>query len=214
MSESASSEEDTKGRRLQMVLEQCEELFFTYGFKRVSMDEVVHRVGMSKKTLYQLVPNKTALIEAFVERMLAQRLREIEEVLNANHDVLSATAKLLSLLQGQTWKISAAMTMDLQRHWPHLHDRIEVTRRTSIRSYIEQLAAKDENYLRPELHRGVLMHMIEAMIMQTVTPKLLVDLNLSVHEAIHTVLEAMLGGILNEDGRRRLERAREDPASQ
>lgn len=211
MSESAPNEEDTKASRLQMVLEQCDDLFFTYGFKRVSMDEVVHRLGMSKKTLYQLIPNKDALIEAFVERMLKVRRESVTTVLEADPDVLSATAKLLQLFQSQTWRVSAAMTMDLQRHWPHLFERIEQARRQSIHRYIERLAS-DGNVLRSELHRGVLTHMIEAMAMQVVTPQLLMELNLSVSQAMQTVLEVMLGGMLNDNGRRRLARARKGPA--
>lgn len=212
MSESAPSEEDIKAKRLQAVLEQCDDLFFTYGFKRVSMDEVVHRLGMSKKTLYQLIPNKDALIEAFVERTLKIRHETMARVLEAEPDLITGTAKMLELFQSQTWRVSAAMTMDLQRHWPHLFERIEQARRQGIRRYIERLAGKNANYLRDDLHRDVLTHMIEAMVMQVVTPQLLVDLNLSVSQAMRTVLEVMLGGMLNDKGRRRLARARKSPA--
>lgn len=39
-----------KAARIERVLEQCEDLLFTYRFKRVSTDEIVQQLGMSKKT--------------------------------------------------------------------------------------------------------------------------------------------------------------------
>ncbi len=144
--------------------------------------------------------------------MLKIRHETMARILEAEPIVITGTAKMLELFQSQTWRVSAAMTMDLQRHWPHLFERIEQARRQGIRRYIERLAAKDANYLRSELHQGVLIPMIEAMVMQVVTPELLMELNLSVSQAMQTVLEVMLGGMLNDNGRRRLARARKSPA--
>jgi len=40
------------------------ELFITYGFKSVTMDDIANKLGISKKTIYQHFENKTKLVEA------------------------------------------------------------------------------------------------------------------------------------------------------
>jgi len=44
------------------ILEKAEDLFLRYGLKSVTMDDIARKLGMSKKTLYQYVENKTDLV--------------------------------------------------------------------------------------------------------------------------------------------------------
>ncbi len=44
-------------------MEVAEHLFMRYGLKSVSMDDIAVKMGVSKKTLYQLVASKEVLIE-------------------------------------------------------------------------------------------------------------------------------------------------------
>ncbi|MCO4821482.1 MAG: TetR/AcrR family transcriptional regulator [Flavobacteriaceae bacterium] len=45
------------------------ELFLSYGFKSVTMDEIANSIGISKKTIYQHFENKTKLVEATTLKM-------------------------------------------------------------------------------------------------------------------------------------------------
>ncbi len=44
------------------IIRKAREMFFRYGFKDVTMDEIARGVGISKKTLYQHFPAKEALL--------------------------------------------------------------------------------------------------------------------------------------------------------
>lgn len=46
------------------ILIHASELFLTYGFKSVTMDDIAGNLGISKKTIYQHFDNKTKLVEA------------------------------------------------------------------------------------------------------------------------------------------------------
>lgn len=208
MSPAKPLEPDERAARIERVLEQCEDLFFTYGFKRVSVDEIVKQLGMSKKTLYQLIPTKDALIEAFVARMLQRRHQLLKAAADKNNDILTATATILGHIRSDRVRISAAMAMDLERHWPELFARIEEDRQEDIRGFIERLSDNERGYLRAGLHPAVLVHVIETMVMRVLTPKMLGELNVSMAQAIGTVMGVLLEGILSDKGRRRLSAAR------
>ena len=46
------------------ILHNAADLFLTYGFKSVTMDDISNHMGISKKTIYQHFSNKTTLVEA------------------------------------------------------------------------------------------------------------------------------------------------------
>jgi AcrR family transcriptional regulator len=54
----------------EVVLHKAKELFFTYGLKSVSMDDLAKQAGVSKKTIYQAVADKQELVSKVVDELL------------------------------------------------------------------------------------------------------------------------------------------------
>jgi AcrR family transcriptional regulator len=46
------------------IIHKSADLFLSYGFKSVTMDDIANALGISKKTIYQHFDNKTKLVEA------------------------------------------------------------------------------------------------------------------------------------------------------
>ena len=46
------------------ILLKATDMFLSYGFKSVTMDDIANTLGISKKTIYQHFENKTKLVEA------------------------------------------------------------------------------------------------------------------------------------------------------
>jgi TetR/AcrR family transcriptional regulator, cholesterol catabolism regulator len=49
------------------ILERVRELFYKYGVRSVSVDDICRDLGVSKKKLYQFVTSKTALVAKLLE---------------------------------------------------------------------------------------------------------------------------------------------------
>jgi AcrR family transcriptional regulator len=49
------------------ILERVRELFFKYGVRSVSIDDICRDLGFSKKKLYQHVASKNELVEKLLE---------------------------------------------------------------------------------------------------------------------------------------------------
>ena len=52
--------------RRQLLLDAAESVFVELGYSSASMDDIAHRAGMSKKTLYRLFETKEALFAAVI----------------------------------------------------------------------------------------------------------------------------------------------------
>lgn len=62
--------------RREAIIAAAKELFFTQGFERTSMDEIVVRVGGSKATLYSHFPSKDELLLSLVAHMTQPAIAE------------------------------------------------------------------------------------------------------------------------------------------
>lgn len=112
------------------ILERVRELFFKYGVRSVSMDDICRDIGISKKKLYQFIHSKNELVEKLLELE-----REHFEIIFETHnfDGINAIDILLTVsreIGDRFWDISPSMTFDLKKYYPdiylkHIEDRIE-----------------------------------------------------------------------------------------
>ncbi|HEY4019759.1 MAG TPA: TetR/AcrR family transcriptional regulator [Pseudonocardiaceae bacterium] len=58
-------------RRSEVILDAASRLFLAPGPGRVSMDDLAHELGMSKKTLYRHFPDKHSLLTVVLDRQFA-----------------------------------------------------------------------------------------------------------------------------------------------
>ena len=81
------------------IIHQSADLFLSFGFKSVTMDDIASALGMSKKTIYQHFENKTKLVEATtlymfeiishgIDCICSLEKNPIEEIYDIKHFVL------------------------------------------------------------------------------------------------------------------------------
>jgi TetR/AcrR family transcriptional regulator, cholesterol catabolism regulator len=112
------------------ILERVRELFFKYGVRSVSMDDICRDIGVSKKKLYTYFQSKTEL----VGKLLELERRNFEIIFEQhNFEGINAIDILLIVsrdLGERFWDISPSMTFDLKKYYPdiyhqHIDERIE-----------------------------------------------------------------------------------------
>lgn len=103
---------------LEKILVKAEELFFTYGVKNTTMDDLSRSLGASKKTLYQFVTDKADLVNRTMENHLkveqAQMANIVSQAPNAIEELLSIARHVTGHMKG----INPAIVSDMQRFYP------------------------------------------------------------------------------------------------
>src|ERR1700710_1996352 len=64
------------------ILETARRQFFTYGYNALTMDDLAHELGISKKTLYLHFPGKDAIIGLIIDGIGRAIRSDVEAVLN------------------------------------------------------------------------------------------------------------------------------------
>lgn len=88
------------------------------GIKNLTMDQIAKDLGMSKKTIYQFVENKSELVQLTLQNYLEEERGQMENVLknpaNSVDEMIKMIAYLLGVLQG----FQASAMTDLQKYYP------------------------------------------------------------------------------------------------
>lgn len=70
----------------EQIIASARELFHQYGYKKVSMDEIAKRAGVTKKTVYSYFASKQELLKYFINEELATMKKMIEKIEQENDD--------------------------------------------------------------------------------------------------------------------------------
>lgn len=66
--------------RRQELITYAQQLFFTKGYERTSVNDIVRAVGIAKGTFYHYFESKSALLEALVFELVKQQLAVLQQI--------------------------------------------------------------------------------------------------------------------------------------
>jgi AcrR family transcriptional regulator len=70
-----------------VILDACDELMVRYGFRKMSMDDVAKKAGMSRRTIYNFFKNKEDLGLSSISRVVGQVFEEMERIVASDAPV-------------------------------------------------------------------------------------------------------------------------------
>jgi AcrR family transcriptional regulator len=76
---------DVRDERKRQILNAAEEVFSEKGLNQARMDDIAHRTGLSKGTLYLYFKSKSDLIIAILDRMFQGEFRRMEDLARDPH---------------------------------------------------------------------------------------------------------------------------------
>ena len=125
-------------------LKRVEEMFFTYGIKSITMDDVARDLGISKKTLYQFVENKNDLVVKVVERHIEADKKNNECLHMEGGDALDEMFGLMKHVNEEMAQIKSNIVFDMQKYHRDAWEKMQEYQRGYLHSIV-----------RDNLERGV-----------------------------------------------------------
>jgi TetR/AcrR family transcriptional regulator, cholesterol catabolism regulator len=114
------------------ILFAATELFFRYGIKRITMDDISREMGISKKTLYQSFKEKDEIIASMCEVMMKQNIKEMELLTKAAKDPVHEAIETGKHISKVFSKINPVFFYELKRFCPAAWSQFETFKQTHI----------------------------------------------------------------------------------
>jgi TetR/AcrR family transcriptional regulator, cholesterol catabolism regulator len=178
------------------------ELFKIYGIKSVTMDSIATRLGMSKRTIYEVFSDKDELLIGVLKWMADKQKALINRILDESENAIVAIFRLLESSRDHIQGMSPAFQADLKKFYndvmmnksnnyemPDYRNNIEVIER----GISEKLFRKDIN---PDIVNRTLYSLGRSVMDQDLYP---VEM-FSRREVMKNVFINYLRGISTQNG--------------
>jgi AcrR family transcriptional regulator len=190
----------------QRITEKAQELFFRYGLKSVTMDDIATHLGMSKKTIYQYYTDKDALVDAVVQKEIDNDVIECaghrQKCENAVHEVFLA----LDMMQEMMSTMNPVIIFEMQKYYPSAFKKMNDHKNKFLYKVIREnieLGIKEEMY-RPDINPDILAKFRIESIFIAFNPDLFPSSKYSLFQIETHMMEHFLYGICAAKGIKQL----------
>ena len=187
------------------ILEVARDQFFSLGFTKVTMDEIAHELGMSKKTLYQHFPGKRDLLRKALLNKAETISQGLGSIIGSNtFDFGKKLEQALNFVASEMPHFSQTFLRDIQRHAPEVWQELDQRRKETIQTRFGELIDEgiQAGFLRQDIDPELLVLLFSTLIQHIINPQILSWLPLSTTQAFATINQVVFEGILTAKGRK------------
>jgi TetR/AcrR family transcriptional regulator, cholesterol catabolism regulator len=188
--------------KLNEILMKVSELFRKYGIKSVTMDDVAKELGISKKTLYQYVIDKSDLINKLMDYEIEGVEICFQGILTTKQNAIEELFEVNRFMMSYLKRYSPSFDYDMKKYYPDIFNRVFIIRRNKI--YNTTLAnlkkGKLEGLYREELIEEVLTKLHVSRMENMSSSSLFTMEEINSGEVFKEMFIYHIRGIANEKG--------------
>ena len=172
------------------ILEATIQAFQKKGLK-FTMDDITSLLGISKKTIYTVFPDKNSLVLEMVDYCFYSIKESEQKVLqDVSLDTVGKIRAILGVLPEGYRELDLRQLYQLKERYPEVYEKVKSRLETGWESTISLLEGKIRNIQIP-----ILKTMMEATLEQFFQRDVLVQNGISYHEALDEVVSILIDGI-------------------
>lgn len=186
------------------IIKTAGDMFFRLGIRSVSIDDICHELGMSKKTFYVYFESKDELVAQLLHANVAYIAGKMEELLQMR-DFRKLVVRLLKHQETEKNDVRRVpqLVYDLKKYYPQQFAQFQrncfKTQKEYIRRYLEmgQQAGLVRANLNIELVAGLFAKIHSDAIRDI---EEIEGHGYNMHQFGYTVMDVFVRGVLSEEG--------------
>ena len=182
------------------ILKTAGELFFKFGIRSVSIDDICNELHISKKTFYTVFKQKDELVVEMLNAMHQKKEKDYQSVLDSSVNVLDLLIQSFKKLRHHSVEKHLAFGYDLEKFYPELWHERQIMLKEMDLKYMAQM-------LRTGIEQGMYREdlNIEAtsLLLANLIPNILKELmqvSMNTAQRVDFVLDMLVRMICNEKG--------------
>jgi len=110
----------------EQIIDKAAELFLTFGFKSVTMDDIAQEMGISKKTIYVHFDNKTKLVEAVTFEVFERICEGIDGICNTSHNPIEQLYDIKMFVMHHLKNEKSSPQYQLKKYYPQVYEVLKM----------------------------------------------------------------------------------------
>ena len=185
------------------VLHTAESLFFRYGIRSITMEDIAKELSISKKTIYQYFKDKDEIVLKVSRQIFEKERAQMQQIHEQGENVIHEMVLISRYIRQHVAEANPSAMHDLQKFYPEAWQVFLAFKRYSlhlIENTIEKGAA--EGYFRPEVHPKILAILRSETIELSFDQQLFPREEFEPQEVQGQLFDQFINGILTDKGRK------------
>ncbi len=186
------------------ILKKSGEMFFKLGIRSVSIDDICHELGISKKTFYVYFASKDELVAQLLHVSIDTMAKKMEEWLRL-HDFRQLISILLTQKDVNKKDVRSVpqLVYDLKKYYPQQFAQFQLQLFDVQKDYLMQ-------YLQQGIREGLVREQVDVEMTAVILAKLHTDAirdmeqienhGYKMHNYSQTIKDIIIRGVLSEEG--------------
>lgn len=193
------------------IIKGAEELFFKYGIKSVTMDDIAKHLAISKKTIYQFYSDKNEVVETLMKMKLKEDECELNEILNTSENVIVEVFNLMKHMGAMFSKINPNIFYDLQKYHPNAWKLFQQFKEEFMAKMVEGSIVRGikEGLVRPDVNPKILARLRMEEVAMGFNPQVFSPDKFKMLEVQMALLDHFLHGICTLKGHKLINKYKE-----
>lgn len=188
----------------QRIVEKAQDLFFRYGLKSVTMDDIASNLGASKKTIYQYFKDKDHLVDAVVQREIEQDMHECTNIACSCDNAVQEVFRGFDMLQEMLTTMNPAIIFEMQKYHPDAYKKMNDHKNKFFVNIMKENLKKgiEEGYYREDLNIEVMARYRIESIFLGFNPEVFMQGKYTLLQVEMELMEHFLYGICTNKGQK------------
>ena len=114
------------------IITECNKMLMSVGPASMTMDDVAHSCGISKRTLYETFPDKRTLISECLRHEHEVKNAEVEQIFATSDNCFEAMFRVYTRARAMYEKTSVAFVNDIKRLYPDIFEQHINSEKTTV----------------------------------------------------------------------------------
>ena len=184
------------------ILETAQELFFKYGIRSISMDDIAKELSISKKTIYQYYKDKDEVVHMLMQKKMGTDQKRFHDISKASANVIEEMFNIMGHMRKVIGQMNPSAFYDLQKYHSDTWKLFKEFRENHIVMIVEDMLTRGikQGYLRQDIHPKILARMRVEQIEMSFNPNIFPPEKFKILEVQLSMLEHFLYGICTLKG--------------
>jgi AcrR family transcriptional regulator len=152
--------------KFRQIITTGQKLFWKFGVKRVSIEEICSEASVSKATFYKHFQNKIELTKYILNQMFEQAIQEYHQIMESDISYVDKVNEIISMKLRNSAQFSKEFLEDIYKgKVPELQLYIsEYSQKTIKMLRNDFIIAQKEGHIRKDVHVDMLMAFLNKML--------------------------------------------------
>lgn len=188
------------------ILEGARELFFSYGIRSVSMDDIARHLGMSKKTVYQNFKDKDEIVNMLLVASLESNEKQLKKLETDSKDAVQEIILIMKHIAEMFSRINPNLFYDMQKYYPEAWKTFQAFKQRSMIKMVETNLQQgiSQGYFRNDINVRILAKMRIEQVEMAMNPMIFSHDKFNIAEVQLCMIDHFLHGITTLKGHKLL----------